>query len=113
MRSRNSQLVLAVASHGGHWVQMRRLMSAFEGLPIHYVSTTAGVAHEVAPFPVSVVRDANLQDKVALVRLALETFWIVIIKNQNYMIKISLMNIEIVKKKKRRFMGRNILIFQF
>ncbi|MBS3805310.1 MAG: UDP-N-acetylglucosamine--LPS N-acetylglucosamine transferase [Oleiphilaceae bacterium] len=77
MRSRNSQLVLAVASHGGHWVQMRRLMSAFEGLPIHYVSTTAGVAHEVAPFPVSVVRDANLQDKVALVRLALETFWIV------------------------------------
>lgn len=70
-------IILMVASHGGHWVQMRRLAPAFEGLSIHYVSTTAGVAAEIAPAPLSTVKDANLSEKLALLHLAWDVFWVV------------------------------------
>lgn len=67
-----------VSSHGGHWVQMRRLAPAFEGMTIHYVTTAAGVAEEVAPAGLSVVPDANLDDKLALLRLAASMFFVVL-----------------------------------
>lgn len=71
-RADSSQRVLLVASHGGHWVQMRRLAPAFEGIECHYICTTASVAAEVAPAPLLVVRDANLQNKSALIFLVWE-----------------------------------------
>lgn len=40
---------LLVASHGGHWVQMRRLAPALEGLDQHYVSTNLVLADSVLP----------------------------------------------------------------
>ena len=42
-----STKVLAVASGGGHWVQLRRVMRAFEGSEIVYVTTKAGYRTEV------------------------------------------------------------------
>lgn len=74
---RQRECILMVASHGGHWVQMRRLAPAFEGLSIHYVSTTAGVAAEIYPAPLSTVKDANLNEKLALLHLAWDVFWVV------------------------------------
>lgn len=68
--SATTQCVLLVASHGGHWVQMRRLAPAFDKQHCHYICTTAGVEAEVAPAPLAVVRDANLQNVPALFRLA-------------------------------------------
>lgn len=76
MKARPRRL-LVVASHGGHWTQMRRLSPAFEGFAVHYVSTTPSVAGEVAPAPLMVVKDANLQDTVALVPLAWKMLTIV------------------------------------
>lgn len=70
MIRQSKQRILLVASHGGHWVQMRRLAPAFEGQYCHYICTTPGVAAEVAPSPLTVVRDANLQDIRALTVLA-------------------------------------------
>ena len=40
--------VLAVASGGGHWIQLRRLRPAWEGCAVTYVTTRAGYRHEVA-----------------------------------------------------------------
>jgi hypothetical protein len=57
---------------------MRRLAPAFDGMAIHYVTTEAGVAGEVAPAGLSVVPDANLDDKFGLVRLAVSMFWVVL-----------------------------------
>lgn len=68
--------VLLVASHGGHWVQMRKIATAFEGTDVHYVSTTKGVAVEVLPAPMTVVRDANLTDKLGLVYMAFQILWV-------------------------------------
>lgn len=78
MSSHSTQKVLLAASHGGHWVQMRRLAPAFDGMTVHYVTTEAGVADEVAPAGLSVVPDANLDDKLGLVRLAMSMFWVVL-----------------------------------
>ena len=39
--------VLAIASGGGHWVQLRRLRPAFDGLEVAYVSVFPDYAEEV------------------------------------------------------------------
>lgn len=70
--------VLLVASHGGHWVQLRRIAPAFAGLDVRYVSTNPGVQAEVAPAPLAVVPDANLKDKLALLGLALRMLRVVL-----------------------------------
>lgn len=78
MNKARTRKALLVASHGGHWVQLRRIAPAFEGLDVRYVSTDAGLAGEVRPAPLSVVPDANLGDKPALLRLAARMFWLVL-----------------------------------
>ena len=40
--------VLAVASGGGHWIQLRRLRPAWAGCAVTYVTTRAGYRAEVA-----------------------------------------------------------------
>ena len=39
--------IMAIASGGGHWVQMRRIMPAFEGLEVFYVSVDPSSAADV------------------------------------------------------------------
>jgi UDP-N-acetylglucosamine:LPS N-acetylglucosamine transferase len=39
--------VLAIASGGGHWVQLRRLRPAFEGFEVAYVSVSPDYASDV------------------------------------------------------------------
>jgi UDP-N-acetylglucosamine:LPS N-acetylglucosamine transferase len=73
-----TQRILAVASSGGHWVQLRRLAPAFEGNDVAYLSTDAGHRAEVGAARFHTVRDANRWDKVALVRCALQVLWVVL-----------------------------------
>ena len=77
MNTASTRKVMLVASHGGHWVQMRRIEPAFDGFERHYVTTTAAVAPEVAPYSLSVVKDANLKDLPALLPLAFQVLAIV------------------------------------
>jgi UDP-N-acetylglucosamine:LPS N-acetylglucosamine transferase len=71
--------VLAVASGGGHWVQLRRLRPAWEGMDVTYVTTVPGYRDEVlrdatgdSPGNASVgfrlVPDANRWQKLRLVK---------------------------------------------
>lgn len=78
--------VLLVASSGGHWVQLRRLSPAFEGLSIRYMSTNSGLAEEVAPITLSVVPDANLNEKLRLMVLAWRVFWVVALFRPNLVV---------------------------
>jgi len=73
-----SKRILLVASHGGHWVQLRRMRAAFDGLERHYVSTNIGLQQEVSPDRFHRVPDANLDEKLGLIRLALAMLWIVV-----------------------------------
>ena len=70
--------ILLVASHGGHWAQMRKIARALDDLPLVYVSTVHDSQHEVAPHPHYCVRDANLDEKIGLVVLAVQMLGIIL-----------------------------------
>lgn len=78
MDGANRQRVLAVASSGGHWVQLRRLTPAFEGHDVAYVTTDRGHRSEVGPARFYVTRDANRWNKLALVRCAAKILWVLL-----------------------------------
>ncbi|UFS68821.1 hypothetical protein LPW11_13025 [Geomonas sp. RF6] len=63
--------VLAVASGGGHWVQLMRLRPAFEGMSLEFIGTNAAYAKEVGK-PIHTVRDANMWDKISLAIMFLQ-----------------------------------------
>lgn len=63
--------ILAVASDGGHWVQMRRLAKAFDGNEVVYVSTNIGRKVEVDE-KFYTVTDANFNQKIKLILLFIQ-----------------------------------------
>jgi UDP-N-acetylglucosamine:LPS N-acetylglucosamine transferase len=71
------QRILAVASSGGHWVQLRRLAPAFEGEDVAYLTTDHGHRAEVGEARFYVVNDANRWNKLALILCALRILWVV------------------------------------
>jgi UDP-N-acetylglucosamine:LPS N-acetylglucosamine transferase len=78
MDGSNRQRVLAVASSGGHWVQLRRLVPAFEGQDVAYLTTDPGHRTEVGSCRFYAVNDANRWNKLALMVCALRILWIVL-----------------------------------
>lgn len=62
--------ILAVASSGGHWAQLRRLAPSFAGHEVVYVTTDAGHWEEVAPARLYAVGDASRWNRWALLRSA-------------------------------------------
>lgn len=75
--SRAPKKVLAVASGGGHWVQLLRLQPAFEGCDVTFVSTIKDYRKDVSA-PFHKVTDANIWEKPKLARMFLEMAWLVI-----------------------------------
>jgi len=69
--------VLAVASGGGHWVQLLRLRSAFEGNDIRFMTTNKEYKKDVEA-PLYVVSDANIWEKLKLVRMFIEVAFVMI-----------------------------------
>lgn len=67
-----SKRILAVASSGGHWVQLRRLRPAFEGHDVAYVTTDPGHRAEVGSARFHVVRDGNRNSRLDLLVSALQ-----------------------------------------
>ena len=68
--------ILAVASSGGHWVQLRRLADAFEGHTVTYVTVNPAHRDEVAPARFYAVPDANRETKLRLILLTAKLCWI-------------------------------------
>jgi len=71
--------ILAIASGGGHWVQMRRLYPAFDGLDVVFISVKAAYAEDVPNHRFYAVRDVSRWDKwgfiVLIARLAAILAW--------------------------------------
>jgi len=63
-------VLLAVASGGGHWVQLMRMHAAFAGFDPVYVSTLKGYEHMIGGAPIYIVSDSSRFD----VRPLLPTF---------------------------------------
>jgi UDP-N-acetylglucosamine:LPS N-acetylglucosamine transferase len=69
--------VLAVASGGGHWIQLLRLSAAAGSSDVTFVSTLKSCSQDVAGRRFFTVRDANLRDKFGLLILLVQMAWIV------------------------------------
>jgi len=69
--------VLAVASGGGHWVQLLRLRPAFAGTDVVWLTTNAEFAKDVGE-RLFVVQDANRWNKLALVKMFLQVAWLIV-----------------------------------
>lgn len=63
--------VMLVASAGGHWVQLNRLLPAFTGCELIFITTDAKYAPTVGKNQFLVVPDANQWNKFRVVWLAL------------------------------------------
>ncbi len=76
MKSKQPKL-LAVASGGGHWVQLLRLRPAFENCTVEYLTTQAAYSKEVAN-KLHAVTDANVWEKIKLLKMFIEVAWIIL-----------------------------------
>jgi hypothetical protein len=72
--------ILAVASGGGHWVQLLRLRPAFDGYEVTYVTVNAAYAADVPGHRLRVINDATRWDKLGLLRMALRLLWILMVE---------------------------------
>lgn len=75
--SRKRPKVLAVASGGGHWVQLRRVAPAFEGADVVYVTVEPSYRSEVVGARFRLVVDATRWNKVKLLKMLMQIAWIV------------------------------------
>lgn len=70
--------VMAVASCGGHWVQLRKLAPVLDQSDITYVTVSEDYRTEVPQARFYSVIDANLSDKFKLLILAIQMVFVVI-----------------------------------
>jgi len=70
--------VLAIASGGGHWVQLLRLRPAFEGCDVTYATVRDGYRADVGKANFRLIRDGNRWNKIAVLRSAAGILWLVL-----------------------------------
>ncbi len=69
--------ILAVASGGGHWIQLRRIAPAFEAHDVTYVTVERTYKEQVGDASFKVVVDATRWNKFKMLWMLLQMFWIV------------------------------------
>lgn len=67
--------VMAVASAGGHWVQLMRMAPAFTHHRVHWLSTAPGLVYKIPCGGFSAVRDASMWDKPGLLLMSVQVLW--------------------------------------
>jgi hypothetical protein len=76
--NRNKIKILAVASGGGHWVQLLRLMMAFEDCDTAFVTVNDAYRTQVAGHRFYALNDATRWNKFGLITMSLRLAWIVL-----------------------------------
>ena len=75
--ARDRPKVLAIASGGGHWVQLLRLRPAFEGTDVIFATVREGYRQDVAGAEFRLIPDSNRWNKFKLLKSAAAIFWLV------------------------------------
>ena len=70
--------VLAIASGGGHWIQLLRLRPAFSGLNVSYATVDSTSRGDIEPSPFYRIPDANRTQKFRLMLLLMRLAWILL-----------------------------------
>lgn len=79
-KSRRRPRVLAIASGGGHWAELARLLPAFSNSRVTFASTHKGYAADVEGHPYRVIPDASRDRKLGvawcMLRIAFLLLWV-------------------------------------
>jgi UDP-N-acetylglucosamine:LPS N-acetylglucosamine transferase len=78
MRATERKRVLAIASGGGHWVELLRVVPAFAGHDVAFATVSPAYRSSVPGARFYTVPDATQWQKLGLVRLALRVLWILL-----------------------------------
>jgi UDP-N-acetylglucosamine:LPS N-acetylglucosamine transferase len=78
--------ILAIASGGGHWVQLLRLRPAFEGCDMVYATVSRGYEVDIVGCEFRLIRDANQWSKLALIRSAFGILFLVLTERPDVVI---------------------------
>ena len=70
--------VLAIASGGGHWVQLLRIVPALEGADIAFATVRADYRQDRPGDRLYVIEDATRWDRWPLIRCAFQILWILL-----------------------------------
>ena len=68
--TRRRKKIVAIASGGGHWVELLRLRPAFEGHFVVFVTVNEAYRAHVGDAPLRVIRDVTRWDRLGLVEAA-------------------------------------------
>ena len=85
-RRRRRPRILAIASGGGHWIQLMRLRPAFAGARISYASVNLDSANDVEGNRYFTFPDANRERKFALLCQVLKIAWIIFRVRPNFVV---------------------------
>src|SRR5215208_6428128 len=77
---RETQRVLAVASGGGHWIQLLRMMAAFDECDVAFVTTLGSYRSQVPDSRFYSVVDGNRWNKLRLFRMALQVVKVLVLE---------------------------------
>ena len=77
-RRQSSRRVLAIASGGGHWVQLLRLRPAFQDCDVTYVTVKSKYAQDVSGERLLTINDATRWNKAGLLLMAARLLWILL-----------------------------------
>ncbi len=78
--------VLAVASGGGHWVQLLRLRPAFTGCDVTFVTVNQAYRQDVPGERFRTINDATRWNKFGLALMGLRLLWIVLMQRPDVVI---------------------------
>ena len=70
--------ILAVASSGGHWIQLLRMKDLFDGYEVMYLGVDPNYASTVPGHRYLSVTDASRWSKVKLIKQAIQTLMVVL-----------------------------------
>jgi UDP-N-acetylglucosamine:LPS N-acetylglucosamine transferase len=70
--------VMAVASGGGHWVQLLRVSAAFAKCDVAFVTVLDSYRAQVAGHRFYTVNDATRWNKFGLIRMTVKLMWIIL-----------------------------------
>lgn len=78
--------VLAVSSGGGHWIELLRVLPAFDGAELVLATVQRDYARDVPDCRLHVVPDATRWNRLGVLKLALRVLWIVLRERPNVII---------------------------
>jgi UDP-N-acetylglucosamine:LPS N-acetylglucosamine transferase len=70
--------LLAIASGGGHWVQLLRLRPAFEGAQVLYITVNRAYRDDVAGEAFKTIPDATRWNRFKLLAMGVRLAWIMV-----------------------------------